>query len=107
MHVATLEANVRDRDRPWAVERYLPYGRLLRGLDAGDESAVSAGLDGLVEFHRDRVASARDADAVQQAVATDATAMLALARREGMAVTVDHELIPDALNDPEHYPAGE
>lgn len=105
-HVTALEDSVRDRDKPWAVDRYLPYARVLRGLDAGDASEVSAGIEGLLDFHRDHVASAGDADAVQQAVALDATAMLALARREGMAITVDHDAIPDAVNDDEYYPVG-
>lgn len=33
--------------------------------------------------------------------------MLALARSEGLAITVDHDAIPDAVNDDEHYPVGE
>lgn len=103
-HVTALEDRVRDRDDPWAVDRYLPYARTLRGLEAGDATEVSAGIEGLLDFHRDRVASARDADAVQQAVALDATTILALARREGMDLTVDHDAIPDAVNDDEHYP---
>ncbi|WP_256392922.1 Imm49 family immunity protein [Natronoarchaeum rubrum] len=105
-HATALEDAVEERNKPWAVARYLPYARVLRGLDAGDVSEVEAGIEGLLEFHRNHVASARDADAVQKALALDATAMLALARRDGMAITVDHELIPDALNDAEHYPVG-
>ncbi|NHX41541.1 MULTISPECIES: Imm49 family immunity protein [Haloarcula] len=103
-HLTALEDAVEERDKPWAIARYLPYARVLRGLDAGDVSDVEAGIQGLLEFHRDHVASARDADAVQKAVALDATAMLALARREGMAITVDDELIPGAVNDDEYYP---
>ena len=106
-HVETLEANVRDQDKPWAVDRYLPYARVLRGLDEGDTAAVSAGLDGLLEFHRNRVAGVRDADAVTKAVALDATAMVALARRDGLDISIDHDAIPDAVNDDDHYPIGE
>jgi len=105
-HATALENAVKEQDKPWAVARYLPYVRVLRGLNGTDVSEVEAGIEGLLKFHRDHVASARDADAVQKAVALDATAMLALARREGMAITVEDELIPDALNDDEHYPIG-
>lgn len=103
-HLSTLETNVRDHDKPWALDRYLPYARLLRGLDAESASEVSAGIEGLVAFHRDHVAGARDADTVQKAVALDASAMLALARREGIAVTADYDTVPDPLNDTEYYP---
>jgi len=105
-HATALENAVKEQDKPWAVARYLPYVRVLRGLNGTDVSEVEAGIDGLLEFHRDHVASARDADAVQKAVALDATAMLTLARREGMAITIEDELIPDALNDDEYYPVG-
>ncbi|ELY86923.1 hypothetical protein C485_08402 [Natrinema altunense JCM 12890] len=105
-HATALENAVKEQDKPWAVARYLPYVRVLRGLNSTDVSEVKAGIERLLKFHRDHVASARDADAVQKAVALDATAMLALARREGMAITVEDELIPDALNDDEHYPVG-
>lgn len=106
-HAAHLEETVQGRDNPWALDRYLPYVRVIRGLQASSASEVSGGIEGLLDFHRERVASARDADAVQKAVALDATAMLALARREGLNITVDHHAIPDALNDDEHYPVGE
>jgi hypothetical protein len=106
-HATALEHAVKERDKPWAVARYLPYVRALRGLNGTDVSEVETGIEALLEFHRDHVASARDADAVQKAVALDATVMLALARREGVAITVDHERIPDALNDDEYYPVGE
>lgn len=105
-HVTALEDAMEERDKPWAVARYLPYSQVLRSLNEDDVSDVEAGIQGLLEFHRDHVASARDADAVQKAVALDAAAMLALARREGMAITVDHDAIPDAVNDDEHYPVG-
>lgn len=105
-HMIALEESVQERDKPWAVARYLPYAQVLRGLDVGDASEVLTGIEGLLNFHQDHVASARDADVVQKAVALDATAMLALARREGMALTVEHDAIPDALNDDEQYPVG-
>jgi hypothetical protein len=105
-HVTALEDDVEERGRPWAVARYLPYARVLRGLNGNDVATVEAGIDGLLAFHHDHVASARDADAVQKAVALDATAMLALARCEGMAISVDDELIPDAVNDEDYYPIG-
>jgi hypothetical protein len=104
--LTALEATVQDRGKPWAVARYVPSVQVLRGLAADDATEVEAGIEGLLTFHRDHVASARDADVVQKAVALDSTAMLALARREGMAITVDHEAIPDALNADEYYPVG-
>lgn len=100
----TLEQHVAENGNEWDTDRYSAYRRFIRGLRADSEPEVSAGIEGLLDFHRDHVASARDADAVQQAVALDGTAMLALARREGMAITVDHDAVPDALNDDEHYP---
>lgn len=103
-HLAALERDVRDRGKPWAVDRYLPYASVIRGLRAESVVEVRDGIDGLLEFHRNRVAGARDADAVQKAVALDATAMLALARRRDIGISVDHDLIPAALNDESHYP---
>lgn len=103
-HLDVLERYVRDRGKPWAVDRYLPYARVIRGLRAESPAEIYEGIDGLLDFHRDRVAGARDADAVQKAVALDATAMLALARRRGIGMSVDHDLIPAALNDESHYP---
>lgn len=103
-HLDVLERHVRDRSKPWDVDRYLPYARVIRGLRAESATEVHDGVDGLLDFHRDRVASARDADAVQKAVALDATAMLALARRSGIGISVDSDLIPAALNDESHYP---
>ncbi|TMT79125.1 hypothetical protein E2L06_20140 [Haloterrigena sp. H1] len=103
-HLETLEQNVAEHGSDWDRARYDAYIRFVRGLLADSKSDVLAGIEGLLEFHRDHVASARDADPVQKAVALDATAMLALARCKGMAITVDHEAIPDALNDDEYYP---
>jgi hypothetical protein len=105
-YVVALEDDVREHNNPWAVARYFSYAQALRGFDSDDLSEVSAGINGLLDFHQNHVASARDADVVQKAVALDATAMLALARREGMAITINHEAIPDALNDDEYYPVG-
>ena len=105
--VVALEDAVQNRDKSWAVARCLPYAQALRGLDSGDASEVEAGIEGLIQFHYDHVASARDADVIQRTVALDAAAMLALARREGVAISADHEAIPDVLNDDQHYPVGE
>jgi hypothetical protein len=103
-HLDVLERYVRDRGKPWAVDRYLPYASVIRGLSGESVGEVHNGIDGLLDFHRNRVAGARDADTVQKAVALDAAAMLALARRSGIGISVDHDLIPSALNDESHYP---
>ncbi|NHX41661.1 MULTISPECIES: Imm49 family immunity protein [Haloarcula] len=106
-HLDRLEQNVAKHGSDWDQARYVAYTRCIRAILAGHSSEAEAGIEALLEFHRDHVASARDADPVQKAVALDGTVMLALARREGVAITVDHERIPDALNDDEYYPVGE
>lgn len=103
-HLETLEQYVTENGNEWDVARYKAYSQCIRGLVIDSQSEVEAGIEGLLEFHSEYVASARDADAVQKAVALDATAMLALARREGMDITIEHDAIPDALNDAKHYP---
>ncbi|PSP84658.1 hypothetical protein BRC96_04225 [Halobacteriales archaeon QS_6_64_34] len=49
-HISALEDAVQNRDKPWAVARYLPYAQALRGLDSGDASEVEAGIEGLIQF---------------------------------------------------------
>jgi hypothetical protein len=106
-HLDTLEQYVHEHGSDWEKARYDAYIRFVQGLLTDTRSDVLAGIEGLLDFHQNHVANARDADAVQEAVALDATAMLALARREGMAITVEHEAIPDPLNDDENYPVRE
>ena len=106
-HLQALEQNVAKHGNDWDQARYDAYAQVIRALLADHSSEAEAGIRELLEFHRDHVASARDADAVQKAVALDATVMLALARREGMAITIDHDAIPEVLNDDTHYPVGE
>ena len=105
-HLEHLERCVRNRNKPWATARYLSFVQAIRGLTTQSESKAKRGINDLLEFHEDHIVQAPDSDAVQRAVAIDATAMLALARREGVDITVEHEAIPDALNDDEHYPIG-
>ena len=105
-YTTQLESNVQEYGGEWELSRYLPYTLVIRGLQAESKSDVSKGISGLLTFHRKHIVESSDADAVQKAVALDATVMLALARLEGMDITVEHEAIPDALNDDEHYPIG-
>ncbi|MFD1586247.1 Imm49 family immunity protein [Halorientalis brevis] len=103
-HLDTLEQYVVEHGSDWDRARYSAYIQFIQGLLNDSKSDILAGIEGLLDFHQTHVANARDADAVQKAVALDATAMLALARREGMAITVDHEAIPAPLNNDEYYP---
>ena len=102
--VDTLEQRVDERGNDWDHDRYHAYAQTLRGLQTRSEPKVSAGIDALLTFHQTHLVGGSSVDAVDDAVALDATAMLVLARCKGMAITVDHEAIPDALNDDEYYP---
>lgn len=102
--IDALEQRVNEHGNDWVRDRYHAYARTLRGLQAGSDVEVSAGIEALLKFHQTHLVGGSGVDAVDEAVALDATAMLALARREGMAITIDHEAIPDALNDDEYYP---
>jgi hypothetical protein len=105
-HLDMLEQYVASNGNEWDEARYSAYISFIQALISDTKPEVLDGLKKLLSFHHNHVASAPDADAVQKAVALDATAMLALARREGLAITVEHDAIPDALNDDEHYPIG-
>ncbi|PSP85703.1 hypothetical protein BRC96_01550 [Halobacteriales archaeon QS_6_64_34] len=102
-----LERRVNEHGNDWDYDRYHAYARTLRGLQAESESEIAVGIEALLAFHQTHLASGNGVDAVDSAVALDATAMLALARWDGWAITIDHEAIPDALNDDEYYPVGE
>jgi len=102
-----FERRVSERGNGWDRDRYHAFARTLRGLQAGSAAEVSEGIDDLLMFHQTHLVGGSGVDAVDTAAALDATAMLALARRDGMAITVKDERIPDALNDEEYYPVGE
>lgn len=106
-HTTQLESNVHNSGGDWEIDRYSAYSTIIRGLQKRSKPQVSSGIENLLTFHREHVIGSPDADLVQKVVATDATAMLALARREGMNLTIEHDAIPDALNDDDHYPVGE
>ena len=76
------------------------------GIRKNNLERVETGIEGLISFHDRFVAGARDASVVDASISLNACAVLALARRKEIAVTVEHEVIPDALNDPEYYPVG-
>ena len=91
------------RDEEWVEARYPPYVTAAEGIRRNDLERVETGIEGLISFHDRFVAGARDTSVVDASISLDACAVLALARRKGIAVTVEHEVIPDALNDPERY----
>ena len=92
------------RDEEWVEARYPPYVAAAEGIRRNSLKRIETGIEGLISFHDRFVAGARDASVVDASISLDACAVLALARRKGIAVTVEHEVIPDALNDPEYYP---
>lgn len=106
-YTTQLKSNVQDCGGDWEIDQYSAYSAVFRGLQEASKSQVSSGIENLLMFHREHIVGSPDADVVQKAVAIDATAMLALARREGMNLTIEHDAIPDALNDDDHYPVGE
>ena len=95
------------RDEERAEARYPPYVAAAKGIRKNNPERVETGIEGLISFHDRFVAGARDASVVDASISLDACAVLALARRKGIAVTVEHEVIPDALNEPEHHSVDE
>jgi len=81
---------------------YLPQAAAIEAIDAGDAAAVEDAVDALVDFHAEFVVGAPDTNVVDEAVALDACAYLALAKQYGLDVTVDSEYVPEALIDEEY-----
>ena len=103
-YAETLRRHVDENGDDWDRAYYLPHATVLDGIRTGDAAEVTAGITDLVAFHEEFVVGARDANVVDEAVALNACAMLALARGHGLDVSVESEYVPEALADDEYYP---
>lgn len=86
---------------------YLPQATAIEAIGEGDAAAVEAAIEGLLEFHEEFVIGSPDTNVVDEAVAFDACAYLALARQRGLDIAVDSEYVPGALTDDEYYSVNE
>lgn len=86
---------------------YLPQATAIEAIGERDAAAVAVAIEDLLEFHEEFVIGSPDANVVDEAVAFDACAYLALARQRGLDIAVDSEYVPDALTDDEYYSVDE
>lgn len=101
-----LQASLEEGGNQYRRARYPPYVTVIEGIVDDDAEAVESGVQNSITFHEEFIVGARDADAVDEALAHDASALLALARKEGVNAEVDSEYVPDALTGEEYYPVG-
>lgn len=96
--VETLATNL-DGTPDGARERYAAYATVLRGVTEQNVATVQDGIQALVEDH---VATfTGNPTTIDEMVSVPGTALTALARMNGLNVTVDGRFVPSAIADRE------
>ncbi len=82
---------------PDFVPEDLAIARACRGILDGDGAEVVAGVEDLLDHHRDRIDG--EPDTKSEVVSLPATALVLLARDRGLDVWVDSGFVPDVLRE--------